>query len=225
MGFYLRKSIKVGPLRFNLSKSGVGVSAGVRGARVGMGPRGNYVHVGRHGAYYRATLPGARPTRPQRLPAAAPEPAARVDALEEIESGEVNAMRDSSSTDLLDEFQKKNSLWRIAPFVLGGGGAAVALALANEAPPWAMVVLVVCTVAGTVFAHMQDILRKSVVLLYELEPDVERLYQGLHDGFESLAVCARVWHVEAAGAIRDWKRSAGATEAIQRKGTRGRRAG
>jgi hypothetical protein len=29
MGFYLRKSVSVGPLRFNLSKSGVGVSAGV----------------------------------------------------------------------------------------------------------------------------------------------------------------------------------------------------
>ena len=35
MGFYLRKSVSVGPFRFNLSGSGVGVSAGIRGFRVG----------------------------------------------------------------------------------------------------------------------------------------------------------------------------------------------
>lgn len=56
MGFYLRKSISVGPLRFNLSKSGIGVSAGVKGLRFGVGPRGNYIHMGRGGLYYRATL-------------------------------------------------------------------------------------------------------------------------------------------------------------------------
>src|SRR6266516_2466341 len=57
MGFYLRKSISVGPLRFNLSTSGIGVSAGVKGLRFGVGPRGNYVHMGRGGLYYRATIP------------------------------------------------------------------------------------------------------------------------------------------------------------------------
>jgi hypothetical protein len=62
MGFYLRKSIKAGPLRFNLSKSGIGMSAGVKGLRVGTGPRGAYVHAGRGGIYYRQTL-GA-PRRP-----------------------------------------------------------------------------------------------------------------------------------------------------------------
>jgi hypothetical protein len=46
MGFYLRKSLRVGPVRFNLSKSGVGVSVGVTEFRFGTGPRGNYVHMG-----------------------------------------------------------------------------------------------------------------------------------------------------------------------------------
>jgi len=32
MSFYIRKSVRVGPFRFNLSKSGIGVSAGVRGS-------------------------------------------------------------------------------------------------------------------------------------------------------------------------------------------------
>jgi hypothetical protein len=57
MGFYIRKSFKLGPIRFNLSKSGVGVSAGVKGARVGINARGKkYIHLGRGGIYYRQTL-------------------------------------------------------------------------------------------------------------------------------------------------------------------------
>ena len=61
MGFYIRKSLKAGPFRFNLSKSGIGVSTGIPGFRVGSGPRGNYVHMGAHGLYYRASLNGSRP--------------------------------------------------------------------------------------------------------------------------------------------------------------------
>ncbi|MGN1370190.1 MAG: DUF4236 domain-containing protein [Aristaeellaceae bacterium] len=41
MGFRFRKSVKLGKhTRINLSKSGVGVSTGVKGFRVGVGPRG-----------------------------------------------------------------------------------------------------------------------------------------------------------------------------------------
>lgn len=60
MGLYLRKSVRVGPLRFNLSRSGIGVSAGIPGLRIGFGPRGNYVHAGKGGLYYRTTLPSGQ---------------------------------------------------------------------------------------------------------------------------------------------------------------------
>ena len=33
MGWYLRRSIKIGPFRINASKSGLGLSAGVKGSR------------------------------------------------------------------------------------------------------------------------------------------------------------------------------------------------
>jgi hypothetical protein len=60
MGLYLRKSFRAGPIRFNLSKSGLGVSGGIKGARVGVGPRGSYVHAGRNGLYYREQLSSGR---------------------------------------------------------------------------------------------------------------------------------------------------------------------
>ena len=46
MGFSFRKSIGVGPFRLNLSKSGVGVSTGVKGARISTGPSGTKVYGG-----------------------------------------------------------------------------------------------------------------------------------------------------------------------------------
>lgn len=56
MGFFLRKSIKFGPFRINLSKSGIGVSGGIKGARISAGPKGTQLNVGRKGLYYRKQL-------------------------------------------------------------------------------------------------------------------------------------------------------------------------
>lgn len=56
MATYLRKSFTFGPFRINLSKSGLGISFGVTGFRVGTGPRGPYVHAGRGGLYFRKSL-------------------------------------------------------------------------------------------------------------------------------------------------------------------------
>ncbi|MCH8525044.1 MAG: DUF4236 domain-containing protein [Balneolales bacterium] len=61
MAFFLRKAFKTGPVRFNLSKGGVGISAGITGARLGLNSRGMpYVHGGRHGVYYRKNLNSGR---------------------------------------------------------------------------------------------------------------------------------------------------------------------
>ena len=56
MAFYIRKAFKTGPVRLNLSKGGLGLSAGITGARIGINKRGTYVHGGRHGLYYRKYL-------------------------------------------------------------------------------------------------------------------------------------------------------------------------
>src|ERR1700733_15172848 len=57
MGYFFRRSTRLGPFRLNFSKSGIGASVGVKGARLTMTPRGTtYVTVGSHGFYYRETL-------------------------------------------------------------------------------------------------------------------------------------------------------------------------
>ena len=52
MGWSFRKSIQIGPIRLNLSKSGVGVSTGVDGARISTGPRGTHASVSKYGFRY-----------------------------------------------------------------------------------------------------------------------------------------------------------------------------
>lgn len=56
MGFYIRKSKSFGPFRLNLSKSGLGVSAGIKGVRISTGPRGTFLHAGQNGLYYRKKI-------------------------------------------------------------------------------------------------------------------------------------------------------------------------
>jgi hypothetical protein len=68
LGWYLKKSFGFGPLRLNLSKSGIGASVGVKGLRVSAGPKGKQLNAGRGGLYYRASL-----NQPPALPVSQPE--------------------------------------------------------------------------------------------------------------------------------------------------------
>ena len=43
--FYIRKTIKRGPVNVNISKSGIGISFGIKGLRIGIGPKGPYISV------------------------------------------------------------------------------------------------------------------------------------------------------------------------------------
>jgi hypothetical protein len=219
MGFYLRKSVKVGPFRFNLSKSGVGVSAGVRGFRVGAGPRGNYVHMGRNGVYYRATIPsGPSPSSSRLTPS--PDSGAADGVLTEIESGDIAQMTDSSSADLLAEFDRKRKKVRLAPVIAVIGVTAVLLLLGSDVRGWLTGVAAATTVVGFWLTNNRDVLAKTVVLFYDLEQNAERQYQQLHDGFDELQRCGGTWHIEAHGNVTDRKRHAGASSLVRRKSIR-----
>lgn len=227
MGFYLRKSLRVGPIRFNLSKSGIGVSAGLRGFRVGTGPRGHYVHMGRHGVYYRATLPfgqGSSVGSPDanRPPPSGFEPSPLLsppaaDTLSQIESGDLLQMCDSTSRDLLDEIAAKSRAFRFAPLFGGLAVLTVLLLLGADVPSWTTIVISGIAAPAIAFIHLRDQLRKTVVLFYELEPELASAYQDLHDAFGALSASQRRWHIEATGAISDWKRNAGASTTVKKR--------
>jgi Protein of unknown function (DUF4236) len=134
MPFYLRKAISAGPFRFNLSKSGVGLSVGVRGLRFGIGPRGHYIHGGRGGLYYRASLGRAGQKVRQPLPSqdggagpptSLPPPVSQEPSVEmvEVDSGDVLSMRDARFGELLDEINSKQKQIAYATILAVGVGA------------------------------------------------------------------------------------------------------
>ncbi|MBN2382206.1 DUF4236 domain-containing protein [bacterium] len=228
MGFYLRKSISVGPLRFNLSKSGIGVSAGVKGLRFGVGPRGNYIHVGRGGLYYRATLP---PSTASRSPPAQPDilpsqqiPEGTHGTLEEIESAHISQIVDSSSRDILDELNKKRKKMRIWPCVAISSVVILGLGISSNWPTWLLSILLVVGAVGTYIARSRDALEKTVVLFYDFDSDMESAYTQLHNAASKLASCAAAWHIEASGKVYDRKYHAGASNLVRRKSTSIRKA-
>jgi len=219
MGFYVRKSVRVGPLRFNLSGSGIGISTGIRGFRVGSGPRGNYIHMGSHGLYYRASLGHATPAVP--VPLTPQEPSRAIAGLPEIEGGSVLKMAPASAQELLEEIRIKRTRLRLWPFhVAFGGLGLLAAASSASVPAWALFTALALLLASTAWVRAHDVLRKTVVLLYELDGPMAEAYQGLHNGFDWLAHCAAVWHLEAKGRTDDWKHQAGATHLVKRRAVR-----
>jgi hypothetical protein len=205
MGVHLRTSIKVGPLRFNLSNAGIGVSGGVRGFRVGTGPRGNYISAGRHGRRYQAVLTAnnkAERGRPQ--PHRPPPFFPLGEALAEIGGGTVEKMVSSSSSELLDEIRSKALLSRRWPLLLVVG--VIIWFMAVTVMPWWLSLLLLCSFIGVTHGlKRRDELRKTVVLRYDLDQNAEEAWQSFHNGFDWLASSQRTWHLEArARVLRSW---------------------
>jgi hypothetical protein len=218
MGFYLRKSVSVGPLRFNLSGSGIGVSTGIKGIRVGTGPRGNYVHMGYGGIYFRQTLPSFND---RKYPATDVASESSSIEMNEIESGSVSQMVDSSSAALLEEINSKSKKIRLWPWILAIGIVLVLLLAGAGTPVWSYFLVVPLSIGALGWAVYADKLRKTVVVFYQLEPHVDDAYQNLHNAFDSLQKCSRMWHIESKGSITttyDWKVNAGASAVVKRKG-------
>jgi hypothetical protein len=214
MGFYIRKSVSAGPFRFNLSRSGVGVSVGVKGFRIGSGPRGNYVHMGRGGLYYRASLGGSRKSHgasnfgsASRAPS--PPPTLPVALLPAVETGDVLEMVPSNGAEIVSQITEKlRRIW-LWPWVLATGLLCSAL-LAGESAglPFAMVLLI-CTAILTALVAYLDVQRKTVVIVYDLNDDIVLSLQQFANEFDKVASASRIWNIDSAGRFSDWKRNAG----------------
>ncbi len=220
MGFYIRKSIKAGPFRFNLSKSGLGVSAGVPGFRVGTGPRGNYVHMGRNGIYYRASLSGgqrgASPAPSQVMPA---YPSRGIPAyspsgilMEDTTGATAFALEPTGPDDLVEQLNTAGSRfswwWPTAV-----AAAVIALAIKGTLGlVFAALMIPIC-----IWLYFNDQARRTVVLFYEVEGEVEQWFQALINQWPWLSQSQKLWRVTESGDITTpylHKRNAGASTLI-----------
>lgn len=213
MGFYFRKSVSFGPFRLNASKSGLGMSVGIPGFRVGSGPRGNYVQVGMGGVYYRQTT-SARPASPS------PQPLQQSTvAMRDIESVSATEIVDSSSEDLLNEIREKRRKWSLKPAAWAFGFVMVFFAMSANWPSWATGVVGAIGLLLVIAAMIRDRAAKTVVVHYELDPTVERAFRHFSDGVQAVARCQRTWYLTAEASVRDTKYHGGANSVVARHPT------
>lgn len=220
MGFYVRKSIKAGPFRFNLSKSGLGISTGVPGFRVGAGPRGNYVHMGRNGIYYRASLSGGQRAAAS-VPPHATEPslAAGLPAYSpgEIVMGDTTGvtaftLEPTGPDDLVQQLNTAAGrfVWWLPTAI---AGALIAL----PSPGILGLVIVVLLIPACTWLYFNDQGRRTVVLFYEVEDTAEQWFQALVNQWPWLSQSRRLWRITESGDVNtlyQFKRNAGASRLV-----------
>jgi hypothetical protein len=219
MGFYIRKGFNFGPLRLNLSRSGLGASFGVKGARIGMGPRGTYVHVGRGGFYYRQTLTPTSRNQARQAPSppsSIPSPPPHANDMQQIASSAAVTMVDSSATDLLYELNRVKRRRQLFPIILVVGLLVLGWLGLTDANPWIFLISLVVTVACSVYARHVDVSQGTAILNYSLDSDAPQQFVNLQLPFRQLSASALVWHIDAAERNVDAKRNAGAGTNLKR---------
>ena len=226
MGLYFRQSIKVGPFRFNLSKSGFGMSAGVRGLRVGTGPRGHYIHAGANGFYYQQRFgggskskgPETAPTRGGNRESYYSDDGVQMFA---IDSNEIAHLDSDSSDGILKDINLKASRTRLAivlPLLLFIP-AVIGFQSLNEDRVLRLLPIV-GVIASFLLGMWYDSYARVAVLMYDFDEVTYEVFGKLREAFGEVMTASCAWHLPSAGRIEtlhQWKRNAGANVVVDRK--------
>ena len=193
------------------------------------------MHAGRGGLYYRASLGGTHNARPHGHAYPTPPRHPTVHAkhggvtMIEVQSGNVDTMRDATVTDLLDDLNKKQAQIPFGPTLAGIlaliGVLAVWLSNFGEYPVsiGIGIVALLATLPAWAVGAWLDSYKRTSVLFYSLEGATQAIYRRVTEGFDALAACHGRWHIDSGGAVRDlmtWKRNAGAAHLVNRKPAR-----
>lgn len=191
MGLFFRQAFKFGPIRLNLSKSGVGISTGVTGLRVGVRPDGRqYVHGGRYGLYYRKNLNGK--DAPDRYRASFPADLSEASAPDVVyETASANELGTTSSNELLQHLQRSTKLPRTDVGVLVGTTFLVALLILVDVKLSCIIGAAGLIVSALV--HKWEMARRELALDFAMDVETLNAYRKLVDGLNELAKCSAVW--------------------------------
>lgn len=204
MGFYFRKSVNLGGLRFNFSKSGVGVSTGVKGFRIGSGPRGNYIQMGRNGVYYKKTWGNSKSranehNNTQNIKKYNQNNYTPKSENEDLDEYTTEEICDSSSIELVEEIKNNYSKITLKWFSL--------LFVFN---------IYLFILSFIIFAYL-DYKRKNTIIFYDIDEETEARLQQFYDAFDEITKCKRKWYILSKNYNFDSKYNAGASSLVNRK--------
>ena len=219
MGFFFRKSVRFGPMRLNFSKSGMGASIGVKGARLTASSRGStYVTVGSHGFYYRQTL-----ARPQSGSSTPPPLASQPHESTPGEPGtiptaSISELVESSNADLVRQLNERAQ--KIDPAIAAWIGCiAPFMVAASTGQTWWSALVAIPMVFGYVL-HRNHRERTTTNLFYELPVAESENFAVLQQAIVHLSQSLRIWRIIQEVATAQQKYHAGASSLIKRTSVR-----
>jgi hypothetical protein len=213
MSFYIRKSIGLGPFRLNFSKSGIGVSAGVKGARISTGPRGTYIHLGSKGVYYRQRIAGSIADTP---------PSSRTGFgttaqthYESPSAASINNLVESSSKETISQvnsrIQQPTFAWvvGIVSTVTAGAIAYLTLIVSSSASTisesaYPLLLILPLTIATLVWGfgmwitwttYQQEKVARTTTLQYDLDDDAKRRFAAVQNSLADLSKSVCIWRI------------------------------
>lgn len=199
MGFYVRKSLKAGPFRFNLSRSGLGISAGVPGFRVGTGPRGNYVHMGTRGVYYRTSLDQKHRqhylTDPHAYPAHPTDIGASEIHFVDVNGASPQQLTPTGADDLIEQLNQSAhrrplTRWVVLAIVFVG-----LFTLPFGLLLWLLGIPFIWWVV------QRDRGRRAVVVFYDVNDQHAQHFEWIHAAGTDLAHVKGIWRINESGAL------------------------
>lgn len=202
MGFYFRKSVNLGGLRFNFSKSGVGVSTGIKGFRIGSGPRGNYVQIGKNGIYYKKTWGNSKRNTDENT------------KIQNIKNHNVNRTQKSENEDL-DEYNTEE--------ICDSSSAEFIEEIRNNygkiTLKWFSLLFLFDTfwfiLTFMLFAFL-DYKRKTTIIFYDIDEETESKLQQFYNSFDEIKKCQRKWYILSKNYNFDAKYNSGASSLVNR---------
>ena len=220
MPWYLRKSLSRGPIRLNLSKSGLGASFGVKGLRIGVGPKGTYLAGGRGGLYYRQYLNGGRPSAPTMPRPPTPQPigvpiSGPISAAESLEFAAIPASDDQ----VAQEINARLQAFRWSKLLIA---AAILCGLCIFVKDLTVIAIVGCIgfIAWAVVQSNRETAQRRIEFNYKLERKLRSSFNACVKALENAARCSNIWRVTTQTLSRDTKYTAGAGSILDRSTTR-----
>ena len=208
MGFRFRKHINLGGgLRVNLSKTGVGYSWGVPGARVTKTAKGSirktYSIPGTGLGYIEESGGKKQPKNPKQNPSLHNDP--QTETMQDISSSGIENFQTAEYMDFINEIERtmkfnKASNWLLATLLL--------------IPTYPIFALT--GVAG-IALKFYTLTWGKISLDYEMDDYSLNIHMNMVNGWKTVLSSDKLWQVVQAGASIDRKKSSGASMLVNRK--------
>lgn len=207
MGWYIRKSVKMGPVRFNLSKSGIGASVGITGFRIGIKPNGrSYIHAGRYGFYYREEF-GSKITNSNKF-SNVNDLNSNTDNTVFYNTAGTEELKSDYKKDVVEALTKSYKAFR-CDYLTGSIALIILIVLFinknyfynpydylsdNKGLFYILIgTITIISVVAFIFVAKWEIKRRQIDIVYEFENNDFEYYKRIISAFNKIAQCKQIW--------------------------------